>query len=234
MFDAIMRIAAANANKQTESLDSISTNVANYNTTGYKAKRFEQYLTSDSRLEGLNRVDTSRGDLMKTQRELDIAIDGAGYIPVTQPDGTVAYTRDGSFSLNSQGYIVTNRGDLVGEGIKAPADYKQFEFKQDGTVLVKTTSDADFKPIGKISLVRFPSPEKLTNIGYNKLQVSDDSGTPLPDTGSNIKQGFLERSNVNVYGQIEQILRLNASLISNIRIIKFSDDLYRQSVNLKQ
>jgi flagellar basal-body rod protein FlgG len=234
MFDAIMRVAAANANKQTESLDRISTNVANYNTTGYKAKRFEQYLTSDSRMDGLSRVDTSRGDLMKTQRELDIAIDGAGYIPVTQPDGTVAYTRDGSFSLNSQGYIVTNRGDLVGEGIKVPADYKQFEFKQDGSVLVKTTSDPNFKPIGKISLVRFASPEKLTNIGYNKLQVSADSGAPLPETDSQVKQGFLERSNVNIYGQIEQVLRLNASLISNIRIIKFADDLYRQSVNLRQ
>jgi flagellar basal-body rod protein FlgG len=234
MFDAIMRIASANANKQTESLDRISTNVANYNTVGYKAQRFEQYLTSDSRLEGVSRTDTAKGDFMVTQREMDIAVDGAGYVPVTQPDGTVAYTRDGSFTVNSQGYLVNNRGDLVGEGIKIPIDYKKIQIDQTGKVLIQTEKEPDFKPIGKISLVRFPNPEKLTNIGYNKLQVSDGSGSPVEDTESRIKQGFVERSNVNIYGQIEQVLRLNASLISNIRIIKFSDDLYRQAVNLKQ
>jgi flagellar basal-body rod protein FlgG len=234
MFDSIMKLAAANAMKQTESLDSVSTNVANYNTTAYKAKRFDQYLTSDSRLDGTTRIDTSKGDMMMTKRELDIAVDGAGYIPVTQPDGSIAYTRDGSFSINSQGYIVTNRGDIVGEGIKVPIEYKKFQIRRNGEIRVQTEVGGEFKPLGKINLVRFASPEKLTNIGYNKLLASSESGDPQADTDSLIKQGFLERANVNIYGQIEQILRLNASLISNIRIIKFSDELYRQAVNLRQ
>lgn len=234
MLDMIMKIAAANANKQYESLENVSLNVANYNTTGYKAKRFEQFLTIDDRLDGVSRIDTNKGDLMMTQRELDIGVDGFGYIPVTQPDGTIAYTRDGSFTLNSQGYIVNMRGDIVGEGIKVPIDYEKFQIKADGSVLVKTTQKADFEPLGKINLVKFAVPEKLKSIGYNKLVATDESGTAAPDAESKIKQGFLERANVRIHGQIEQILRLNASLISNMRIIKFADDLYRQSVNLRQ
>lgn len=234
MFDIIMRTAAANANRQTEALEDVSLNVANLNTTGYKSKRFEQYLTSDNRLDGATRVDTSRGDLMMTKRELDMGIDGFGYIPVTQPDGTTAYTREGAFMLNGQGMMVTPHGDLVGEGIKLPVDYQKVELRADGTVLIKTPKYADFQPIGKISLVRFASPENLKNVGYNKLAITETSGEPVVDTESKIRQGFLERSNVSVHGQIEHILRLNAALISNIRIIKFADDLYRQSVNLRQ
>ena len=234
MFDYIMRVASANANKQFESLENISLNVANYNTSGYKAKRFEQYLTSAGTLSGTTRVDTGKGDAMVTQRPLDIAVDGFGYIPITLPDGTTAYTRDGSFTLNSKGMMVTNRGDMVGEGIQVPINYKQIQFKPDGTVLVQTPDAADFKPIGKLDLVRFTNPEKLASIGENKLKVTQESGEPMLDKDSRIKQGFLERSNVNVYSQIEQILRLNASLISNMRIIKFTDDLYTKAVNLKQ
>jgi flagellar basal-body rod protein FlgG len=148
MLDVIMRLAANNASKQFQSLDSVSTNVANYNTTGYKAKRFEQYLTSDDRLEGTSRVDASKGQLMITKRELAIGVDGFGFIPVTQPDGTTAYTRDGSFTLSSQGMIVTNRGDIVADGIKVPIDYDKIQIKLDGTVLAKSTGSQEFKQIG--------------------------------------------------------------------------------------
>lgn len=234
MLDVIMRLAASNASKQFQSLDSIANNVANYNTTGYKAKRFEQFLTSDDRLEGIQRVDASKGQAMITKRQLDIAIDGFGYIPVTQPDGTTAYTRDGSLTLNSQGFLVSSRGDIVGDGIKIPIDYDTIQIHPDGAVKVKNTGEQDYKVVGKITLSRFANPEALKNLGYNKLAVTEESGQPISDTDSKIKQGALERSNVNIHGQVENILRLNASLISNIRIIKFADDLYRQSVNLKQ
>ena len=234
MLDVIMKLAAANASKQYESLEAVSNNVANLNTFGYKAKRFEQYLTSDDRLEGTARVDTSKGQPVITQRELDIAVDGFGYIPVTQPDGTIAYTRDGSFALNSKGQIVTNRGDLVGDGIQVPHRYHQIQIKPDGSIFANTTEDVAYKPIGKITLSRFANPEGLKNIGYNKVMPTPESGIPEEDPDSKIKQGSLEHSNVSIHTQIDQILRLNASLISNIRIIKFADDLYRQSVNLKQ
>lgn len=234
MLDYIMRIASANANKQFESLENISLNVANYNTNGYKAKRFEQYITPAGTLSGATRIDMGKGDILATKNPTDVAVDGFGYIPVTQPDGTTAYTRDGSFTLNSKGMLITNRGDMVGEGIPVPINYQKIQFKQDGTVLVQTPEAADFKPIGKIDLVRFPNPEKLNSIGDNKLLPTQESGAAVLDKDSHLKQGFLERANVNVYSQVEQILRLNAGLISNMRILKFTDDLYSKAINLKQ
>lgn len=234
MLDDIMKLAATNANRQFEVLEKIAVNVSNINTTGYKNKRFEQYLTNDNQLDGVTRTDVSQGSIRVTRRSFDIAISGFGYIPVTQPDGTTAYTRDGSLSLNSQGYLITQRGDIVGGGIQIPVDYSEVQIKENGNVSVKTKHKPEFEEVGKISMVRFPNSEGLKNIGYNKMVVSTESGQPQADKDSQLKQGCLEQANVNVHTQIDQVLRLNAGLISNMRIIKFADDLYRQSVNLRQ
>ncbi len=234
MFDAMMRISAANANMQFESLSAIATNVSNMNTKGYKVKRFEQYLNSNDQLEGITRSETTQGLRSTTGAEKDIAIEGKGYIPVTQPDGTVAYTRDGSMTVNSKGYLVTQQGDIVGSGIKLPEDYTKMQIKQDGSVQVVTKSNNQPTLIGKISTVRFINPENLTRIDGNKLLPSKESGSPMQDPDSKIYQGMLEQANVVIGAQIEQVLRLNAAAISNMRIIKFADDLFRQSVNLKQ
>ncbi len=234
MLDYIMKLASTNANRQLEVLDHTTRNVANFNTTGYKNVRFEQFLTSDGRLDGATRTDFSPGPQMVTRRETDIAIDGFGYLPVTQPDGTVAYTRDGSLTLNSQGYLITQRGDIVGDGIQLPANYQKIKIYPDGKVEITTTKNEPAQVVGQISVVRFNNPEGLKSIGGNKLVATNNSGEPFADPDSKIKQGVLERSNVNIYSQIDQILRLNAGMVSNLRIIKFADDLYRQSVNLKQ
>jgi flagellar basal-body rod protein FlgG len=235
MFDAIMRLASANANKQMEALSDVSVNVANMNTTGYKSKRFEQYITLDNRLDGIHKVDTVAGDRILTHREMDVFIDGPGYIPVTQPDGAVAYTRDGGFTLNSQGYLVTHRGDLVGDGIRLPSDYKKLHILDNGEVQVKTASQSErYETIGKIKLVRFRNAEELKSVGGNKLLPTEESGEPVIDTQSQLRQNSLERANVDVHEQVETVLKLNASYISNLRIIKFADDLYRQAVQLRQ
>jgi len=234
MFDEIMRLATRNAGMQMGTLDSIAVNIANMNTTGYKTKRFEQYLNNDGELGGVNRVDMSPGPLRITRNEFDIGVKGFGYIPVTQPDGTVAYTRDGSLTVNSQGYLITNNGDIVGNGIQLPLDYETLQIHEDGRVLIKRSEKSDFQEIGRLKLVRFANPEKLSSIGYNKLVATAGSGEAVEDPDSILKQGMLESANVNVHEQVEQILRLNASLISNLRIIKFVDDLYRQSSNLRQ
>ncbi|MEB3287803.1 MAG: flagellar hook-basal body complex protein [Vampirovibrionales bacterium] len=234
MLDHIMQTAAFNATKQFESLEKVSQNVANMNTYGFKNVRFDQYLDASNQLNGTQREDYAQGSVQVTGRPLDVAIEGPGFLPVTQPDGTTAYTRDGSLALNADGYIVSNRGDIVGNGIKIPDNYQEVLIDKTGDVKVKTTAKSDPFKVGHIDLVRFNNPEGLQSIGYNKLLMSDDSGQPIVDTDSKIKQGNLERSNVNVFYQVDNILRLNASVISNFRIVKFSDDLYRQAVNLRQ
>lgn len=235
MLQQIMRIAAENGSKQFGVLEQITGNVANINTNAYKAHRFEQFLTPDGRLEGVQRTDYSQGSIVTTQRDLDVAIQGEGFIPVTQPDGTVAYTRDGSFAKNSEGYLVTQRGDLVGAGIQLPTNYERIQIQPDGTVNAFLKGNQAPQKLGQLSLVKFTNPEGLKSIGYNKVVPSVESGPAVKlDNVTAFKQGNLERANVNVFYQVDQILRLNASLISNFRVIKFADDIYRQAVNLRQ
>ncbi len=234
MLQQIMKLAADNATTQFGVLDRVTQNVANINTTGYKSTHFEHYMMPDGRLEGTDRHDYSKGDLRITNRQMDIGIDGYGFIPVTQPDGTTSYTRDGQLAVNSEGYIVTNHGDLVGTGFQVPPDYQKVFFKPDGTVLARITESGKDIPLGKLDLVRFINPEGLQDNGYNRLVPTADSGVPVKDNDSAIKQGMLESSNVSVFGEVDRVLRLNASIISNMRIIKFTDDIFRQAVNLRQ
>lgn len=224
-----------NSNAMFESFGYISTDVANLNTNGFKAQRFETYLNVDGSLEGKLRTDYSKGDLVRTGKDLDIGIDGAGFIPVTKKDGTVAYTRDGSFAVNSDGYMVTSDGWLVADGIKIPANYQKLKIQTDGTVTVLKTNDTTFEKIGKILLVSFNNPEGLKKLENNKLVQTKDSGkaTLIADNTS-IKQGTLEKSNVDVFTYVNESLKLNGSLIASTRLVKVVDELYRQAINLRQ
>jgi len=235
MLQHIMKIASDAANLQFNALDQVTRNVANINTSGYKNKTFEQYLRVDGEVEGVTRVDNEQGSILVTRRELDVAIEGNGYIPVTQSDGTIAYTRDGSFSRNSEGYLITHRGDLVGDGIQLPLNYDKLLINPDGKVQVKLPGETWPKDIAQLPLVNFANPAGLTDIGYNKLVASDQSGpAQLIQNHTQIKQGSLERANVNVFYEIDRVLRLNASVLTNMRIVRFADDVYRQAVNLRQ
>jgi flagellar basal-body rod protein FlgG len=234
MIHQIMHQAAANGLQQFAVLDQVAKNIANFNTPAYKGVRFEQYLMPDGRVEGAIRTDTSKGQPLITRRELDVAITSDGYLPVTQPDGTTAYTRDGSFTKGKDGYLYTLRGDLVGNGIQLPTVYEKMMILQDGTIKVNKKAGTRDEIIGKLNLVVFDNPEGLETIGGNKVVESERSGQPKLLADGQFAQGKLERSNINIPMQIDQILRLNAGVISNLRVIKFSDDLYRQAVSLRQ
>ena len=235
MLQQIIHLAGENTLKQFELLDKVSQNIANMNTVGYKGQRFEQYLRGDDVLTGVKRTDFAQGPLMVTQRELDIAIKGPGFIPVTQADGSIAYTRDGSFAKNQEGFLVTNRGDLVGNGIQLPERYERIRIQPDGAVQIFQSGEATPKTVGNIKLVQFANPEGLESVGYNKLLPTQASGFPIElQNHQSIQQGSLEQANISVMDEISQVLRLNASVISNLRIVKLTDDLMRQSVNLRQ
>jgi len=224
-----------NVNTMFDVLGYVTTNVSNYNTPGYKAQRFECYLKEFGMLEGSLRTNYSQGSLLSTSNPLDVGIQGTGFIPVTRKDGTVAYTRDGSFKVNKDGYLVTSDGFVVGEGIKIPADYEKLKISPDGTVNVITNKEDNPVKAGKIPLVVFNDPEELQSIDGNKLVPTAKSGKPILLTEHNsIKQGFLERSNVNMFTTVNDLLRLNGSLIASTRLIKVVDDIYRQSINLRQ
>lgn len=223
-----------NSTTMFDCLGYISSNIANANTTSYKAQRFETYLDACGGLKGTVRTDYSPGDQVATFRQLDVAIDGAGYIPVTNKNGEISYTRDGSFTVNSEGYIVTNKGWLVGSGIKLPANYKRIKIDTDGTVQILTSQDEPFKKIGKIPVVVFKNPEGLEIAEGNMVKVTDKSGKPeLVMDHMKVKQGKLEKANFDPYEFINETMKINGSLLSSTRFISTLNEMYREAINLR-
>lgn len=235
-FQGLIRRNIINANTQFEKLGYVTTNVSNYSTTGYKAVRFEQILDENGYLQGVLRKDYQTGAARKTDQPLDIALDGTGFIPVTSRTGDVTYTREGSFKIDKDGYIVTNDGCLVGDGIKLPTNYDFIRVKENGDVaVIKDSSKGKEEVVGTIPIVNFQNPEGLKASDNNKYLVTADSGEPvLVKNHKKVKQGYLEQSNVNLYDQVNETMRLNASMLASFKLMKAIDDMYNKSINLNQ
>lgn len=235
MLDQLMAISAQQGTRGYNMLEPYVENFSNYGTYGYKARRFEMYLRPEATSELVARTDVSQGALEITRRPFDVGIQGPGYIPVTRKNGDLAYTRNGSFLTNGEGYLVTPFGDMVGNGIKIPADYHQVKIHKNGEVmLIKKPGDAPEK-LGQIPLVLFNNAEGLKIIGYNLVEATEQSGKPqLTAEHDFIRQGMLERTNMNIPYNITDILRLNTGITLNQRIIKISDEIYREGINLRQ
>ena len=234
-LQGIISRSVNNADVSMDAMGAVSSNVANYNTVGYKCQRFETYLKESGSMDEVLRTDNSQGQLFTTERNLDVGINGPGYIPVTKKDGTTMYTRDGSFLLDQNGYLITQDKSIVGDGIKIPPDYYKLLIGKDGTVTALTAKDSDPQVLGKIPLVKFNNTEGLKAVDGNNLLATKESGEPIliKDTQS-IKQGALERSNVDIASSVNDILRLNTGIIASTKLIKVVDDIYRQSINLQQ
>lgn len=218
-----------------ETLGYVGTNMANYNTVGYKTQSFANYLKSDGRIEGTLRTNYSNGALFTTKKPLDVAINGAGFIPVTEKNGSTAYTRDGAFTVNSEGYLTTSDGCLVADGIKIPANYEKLTIEKNGDIFVLADKSKEAQKIGKIPLVNFLNPEGLDRIDGNKLLATEKSGKPsLVKDHDYIRQGSLERSNVDIYSTVHEAMIIGSGIRPSLTMIKLTDDLYRQSINLRQ
>jgi len=223
-----------NSNAMFESLGYISSNIANYNTNSYKAQRFETYMNPEGPIMGVERVDYTPGDLLATLRELDVAVEGQGFIPVTGKKGESAYIRGGSFAVNSEGYIVSRDGWLIGGGIKLPANYERLKIEPDGKVMIQDTLESAFRKIGKIPLVAFKNPEGLELAEGGLVKETDKSGKPeLLQEHLKIKQGKIEKANFDPYTFISETLKINGTILSSSRFIKVMDQMYRESTNLR-
>lgn len=234
-LQGLIRRGIINTGVQFERLGHISNNIGNLNTNAYKSVRFEQLLDENGYLDGEVRYDYSQGAFMKTNRPLDVALTGPGFIPVTSPNGDVQYTRDGSFKLNKDGYLITNDGYLVGDGIKVPINHEGLRIKQDGTVLVIQKGHTEQQILGKIPVVQFQNYEGLKPVENNRVVPTEQSGEPkLVKEHDYIAQCGLERSNANYIANVNEVLRLNSSMIAGTRLIKVIDDMYQRSINLTQ
>lgn len=255
--------SASGMQAQETNIDVISHNIANVNTTGYKRSRAEfqdliyQYLlepgapTSQSTQSpsgiqvGLG-VKTSavqkmfgQGDLISTENQLDVAIEGDGFFQIEKPDGTQAYSRSGSFQLDLQGNLVTSDGYRVLPGIAIPTNALGITIGQDGTVSARIPDTAQAQIIGQLTAVRFPNNGGLRAVGRNLYEETSSSGTPVQGIFSqqgfgSLQQGFLESSNVSVVEQVVNMITAQRAYEANSKGIQTADDMLQQAINLKR
>lgn len=234
-LQGIIRKSVNNATTQFDRLGYVGNNFANYSTNGYKSVRFEQMLNENGTLTGAVRTDYNQGSIVITSNPYDVAINGVGFMPVTSPTGEVQYTRDGSFKISKDGYLTTNDGWLVGEGIKIPLNSYKITIKPDGSVVSLDNSKSVEKKLGVIPLVQFRNQEGLKQGDNNKLIPTDESGdAKLVKNHDYFAQNALERSNTNINTSVSEMLRLNASMIASLKMAKVADDMYNKSINLRQ
>jgi len=234
-LQGIIRKSVNNTTTQFDKLGYVGNNFANYTTNGYKSVRFEQMLNENGYLTGALRTDYSQGSIQITSNPYDVAINGQGFIPVTSPTGEVQYTRDGSFKVGKDGYLMTNDDWLVGEGIKIPNNSYKITINPDGTVTSLDNSKSVERKLGTIPLVQFQNQEGLIQGENNKMKSSDASGeAKLVKNHDYIAQNAIESSNTNVYNSVAEMLRLNASMIASLRMAKIVDDMYNKSINIRQ
>ena len=232
----------------------ISNNLANVGTTGYKKGRasFEDLLyetvsqpggsTSENTElpsglmlgTGVRTVSTEKiftqGSLSRTDSSLDVAIQGRGFLQILLPDGATAYTRDGSFSINSQGQMVTSSGYELDPSVTIPSETLSVTIGADGTVSAVTAGSSASSQIGTLQLADFINPQGLQPIGQNMFKETVASGSPQTSTpGLNglgtLIQGSLEGSNVNVVEELVNMIETQRSYEMNSKAIQTVDEM---------
>lgn len=234
-LQGIIRKASTNMTVEFDRMAYITQNFANYNTNGYKNIRFEDIIDADGSVHGVERVNTSTGAYQQTGNPLDIALQGAGYIPVTTPEGEIRYTRDGSFMMNKDGFLVTKTGDLVGSGIKIDAAAQKTEIRENGDVYTYKDLTKEPEYAGTIPVVQFVNPEALKDVGANEFIATENAGEmKLIEDHNQIKQYGIERANTDLLSEIYNVSRINASIIASTSLMKAVDQMYQEAINLAE
>ncbi len=234
-LQGIIRKASTNMTVEFDRLAYATQNIANINTNGYKAVRFEDVIDADGSVHGIERTDTRTGEFLITNNPLDIALQGAGYIPVTTPTGEIRYTRDGAFTVDKEGYLITKTGDLVGSGIKIDGSAEKIEIKENGDVYSYKRVIDEPEYVGTIPVVQFQNPEGLKDVGANEFIATENSGEmKLVEDHSYIKQYGIERSNLDVISEVYMVSRINASILASSSLMKAVDQMYQQAINITE
>jgi flagellar basal-body rod protein FlgG len=177
-----------------------------------------------------------QGNLQQTSNSLDLAINGNGFFQIQQPDGSLAYTRDGAFQINSEGTIVTANGDVLQPQITIPAGSVTMTIAKDGTVS-STDSAGVATTLGQIQLTNFINPAGLQAIGDNLSLETTASGTANTANAAangfgSIQQGFVETSNVNVVEELITMITAQRAYEINSKAIQASDQMLQKLASL--
>lgn len=245
--------AATGMGAQQLIVDVIANNLANMNTAGFKRTQvdFQDLMYVRMRQHGRELANGviapngfeigsgvrpastlkvfSQGTIEHTERELDVAIEGDGFIAVTV-NGEKRYTRDGSLRINATGQLVTSSGNLLDPGISIGTDYRSISIGTDGTVTVFSGSGNTPSTAGSLTLVRFANPSGLASDGGNLYSETPASGSPLTGTAGqggfgSIQQNFLERSNVQMVKELVDLITAQRAYEINSRTIRAGDEM---------
>ncbi|MCL2345633.1 MAG: flagellar basal-body rod protein FlgG [Desulfobulbus sp.] len=254
-------IARTGLDAQQTQLDVIANNLANVSTNGFKRSRavFEDLIYQTLRQPGAqtsqqNQVPTglqlgtgarpittarlfTQGNIQKTDNPLDLAIQGHGFFQILLPDGTTAYTRDGSFQKDNQGQLVTSDGYPVQPAITIPNDALSISVGLDGTVSVTQPGAPGSVQIGALQIATFINPAGLLSLGQNLFLETSSSGTPTPNTpntngAGSINQFYVETSNVNVAEELVSMIQTQRAYELNSKVISTSDAMLARLTQL--
>jgi flagellar basal-body rod protein FlgG len=247
-------IAKTGLDAQQTRMSVVSNNLANVNTTGFKKSRavFEDLIYQTVRQAGAQSAQNTelpsglmlgtgvrtvatekmftQGNLTQTDNSLDVAIQGRGFFEILLPDGTLGYTRDGSFQLNSEGQMVTSSGYEVQPGIVIPEGTQSITVAEDGTVSAQVAGNVGPVEVGALQLADFINPAGLQPIGQNLFTETAASGapqtgTPGLDGRGSLIQGFLEGSNVNTVEELVNMIETQRAYEMNSKAISSADQM---------
>jgi len=262
-MEKALRTAATGMKAQQLYVDTIANNLANVNTTGFKKNtiEFQDLLYQSKRAAGATVAEGtqaptelqigcgtkpvstakifSQGDVVATGNSLDLAVEGDGFFQLSMPDGTMAYTRDGSFNLSADGRIVNSDGYVLEPSITLPQDTQSIMISRDGIVSVMVAGASEAQEVGQIELARFVNPAGLKSIGRNLLVLTGSSGEPIIGNPDNegfggLWQGYLESSNVDVVEEMVSMITAQRAYEINSKAIKTADDMMGLVNNLKR
>jgi flagellar basal-body rod protein FlgG len=250
-------IAKTGLEAQQTQMDVIANNLANVSTNGFKRQRavFEDLLYQTLRQPGaqssqqtevpsglqigtgVQPVATERiftqGNIQQTGNALDVAINGNGFFQVLLPDGTTAYTRDGSFQLNSQNQLVTSSGYQIQPAITLPSNVTSITISKDGIVSVTQAASSTPTQVGQMQLANFVNTGGLLSRGENLYQETASSGPPQPNApGANgaglLNQTYVETSNVNVAEELVNMIQTQRAYEMNSKAVQTSDQMLQR------
>lgn len=253
-MEPALHVAKSGLDAQQTRMSVIANNLANVSTNGFKKGRasFEDLLYQTVRQPGASSSQNSelpsglmlgtgtrivsteklftQGSLQQTDNPLDTAIQGRGFFQILMPDGSVAFTRDGSFEINAQGQLVTSQGYELDPGVTVPAETLSVTVGSDGVVSALTAGANAPQQIGNIQLVDFINPQGLQPIGENLYRETVSSGNPqagnpgLNGLGTLI-QGSLEGSNVNVVEELVSMIEAQRAYEMNSKAVQTVDEM---------
>ena len=248
---------------QQANVDVIANNLANVNTTGFKKVRtdFQDLIYQTVRQagavtgpdnmlptgvqmgHGVRQVSTQHmytmGSLQSTGNDLDVAIQGDGFFQITMPDGTLGYTRDGTFKRDGQGRVVTSEGYMIEPQITLPTNSTGVTISAEGVVSVTIPNQTATQNIGQIQIARFVNPAGLDSIGGNLMKESAASGTPVvgnpgSDGAGTLVQKYIEMSNVQVVEEMVNMIVAQRAYEINSKAVTTSDEMLQTANTMKR